>query len=453
MALAIAVVSLLVLRCRAYRRQVAFDTGCDCAYDFSGSSGKQFSVQVDAKGFKLPEQVGGFDTGFLEMKLGTSWAGRFLDPSLELVSGGLRTSVFFERGVSGTRQVNISPILAHDGRISLRGRHLSWKNQNATLRLWRNLPLKDDRILVVAPHPDDAEIAAHGLCSHRHLHIVTISAGNNLSWNLARLEPRSGPQAALAARLRTWDSLTVPWMAGILPERSIQLAFPDGRLAEMHAAPQKNFTPEDYDFAGLRAMNQSKIKLSADGGCSWESLLVDLRQIISELKPTLIVLPFPKYDNHLDHGFTTVAVCEALRTLAGPPARLLLYINHGLLTEHWPFGPAGTAVSLPPNHDGRMPVHGLWSRPLAPEAQREKLLALEAMHDLREAPGLGIKTWKEIFRTVRGEVGTKVHGLERRPNNYFRRAVRANELFFVATWPQTKSLAESFAAEWRAKGQ
>jgi hypothetical protein len=100
-----------------------------------------------------------------------------------------------------------------------------------------------------------------------------------------------------------------------------------------------------------------------------------------------------------------------------------------------------------------MPVHGLWSRPLSPEAQREKLLALEAMHDLREAPGLGIRTWKEIFRTVRGEVGTKVHGLERRPNNYFRRAVRANELFFVTAWPQVQSLAESFAAEWRAKGQ
>lgn len=445
--LCLLMVSGLLMRRRAYRRVVSFDPRFDYRFDFSARSGKEVSIEVDREGFTLPADAGDYDTGLLELRVRATPLGSWRDPVVELLSGNARSETFFERRANGVRYLNVSPFLEAGGRVESRGRYLLWDQQHAVLRLWRNDPLTNESVLVIASHPDDAEIAAHALYARTKAHILTICAGDRCSWNFAELEPKHERHAGMAARLRMWDGLTIPWLAGVPPEHCIQLGYPDDKLAEMKGAPKKDFRPDGYDFAELRRLNRSRVSIHADSVCSWQCLINDLRQALTELKPAVVVLPFPRYDNHRDHGFSTLAVCEALKTLPQRPDRFLLYINHSLLTEHWPFGPAGTAMSLPPNTDGKMPIPGLWSRPLTLEEQREKFLALEAMHDLREPPRPGIPTWRQVLAELRNAIGTKVHGMERRPNSYFRRAVRSNELFFAATCDQVDEYAQQFAAQ------
>jgi LmbE family N-acetylglucosaminyl deacetylase len=444
-----AALAILILRYRAYRRLVRFNTASDYAYDFSRSSGEELLVQIDSEGFTVPPH-GTHDTGILELAVAVRASGMWADPSLELSIPGYRNRVFFERGAKGVRHVDVSRFLGLPGRVRMLGRRAGWKHQTARLRLWRNAPVHNERVLIIAPHPDDAEIAGYGLYAETRAHIATICAGNRCTWNLSQIEPKRERHPHLAARLRGWDSVRVPELARIPQEHTVQLAYPDDCLAQMFSKPRQDFCPPDYGFLEIRERGGFA---RSGTSCSWESLVGDLQQILIDVKPDVIVLPFPKYDNHADHGFSTVAVCQALETLSDKPGRFLLYINHCLLTEHWPFGPSGTLLSLPPNHDGKMPIHGIWSRPLSEEAQRDKLIALEAMHDLREGPSLGIPTWAEIFKDVRGNLATKFHGRERRPNNYFRRAVRASELFFVAQYDQLQLNTARFAAEFGPKNQ
>ena len=64
---------------------------------------------------------------------------------------------------------------------------------------------------------------------------------------------------------------------------------------------------------------------------------------------------------------------------------LLLYTNHAD-RNRYPYGPAGTLLSLPPPPPGEFALDRVYSHPVSPGLQRLKLFALESMHDLRYSP-------------------------------------------------------------------
>ena len=68
-----------------------------------------------------------------------------------------------------------------------------------------------------------------------------------------------------------------------------------------------------------------------------------------------------------------------------------------------------------------------------------KLVALEAMHDLRDIQ------WSPAHRRagagVVSELRAWVHGMGVDPTSYLRRAVRPDELFFVASYEDTLAMA------------
>jgi len=136
----------------------------------------------------------------------------------------------------------------------------------------------------------------------------------------------------------------------------------------------------------------------------------------------------------------TLALLEAQERLNPRKGKLYLYTNHYVVTEIYPFGPAGSLIGLPPWFKGGWLFEGLYSKPLAPEVQSKKYFALEAMHDLRsslqdeDSPsalllgGLG-KAYEWAFKM-------------KEPRSYFRRAVKANELFYVVGLRQAPRLTQ-----------
>jgi len=105
---------------------------------------------------------------------------------------------------------------------------------------------------------------------------------------------------------------------------------------------------------------------------------------------------------------------------------LYLYTYHLVLNEYYPYGKSGGAVSLPPNFSGEPYFESIYSHHLSDDHQKDKILALEAMNDLR------LDTeWTQsngAFQTALDNVERDVLGQE---NSYYKRAVRSNELFFV----------------------
>jgi hypothetical protein len=137
-----------------------------------------------------------------------------------------------------------------------------------------------------------------------------------------------------------------------------------------------------------------------------------------------------------------VALAEAM-SRRRQRATLLLYTNHAD-RNRYPYGPAGTAMSLPPPPvDQEVILDRVYSHPVSTDAQRQKLFALESMHDLRPSPS---RIYQAEFGDDRSivpeEIGTSAGG----GVNYLRRGPRSNELFFVYDETTLKPAITAFLA-------
>jgi LmbE family N-acetylglucosaminyl deacetylase len=361
---------------------------------------------------------------------------------LEVVAGGSAERQYFEPGERGLRWVNLTPFrgrLASGTPIELRGHGLSAAAGTASLRLFANRLELRGPILVLAPHPDDAEIAAFGLYANRNATVVTVTVGNagNMNYEAVLNEPAA--HYTFKGRLRLIDSITVPWQGGIPPSRCYNLGYFDARLAGMYKAP-KQPVPEMFsantDIGVYRRYNVATILPNGPRASTWENLVADLEQLLKKVKPTVIVTAHPQLDSHLDHQFTTVALSQALERWRKPVA-LLLYTNHAS-ENRYPAGPAGTVVSLPPP-EGDVALDRVYSHPLSAELQRGKLFAIESMHDIRFSPNRQYQLALGDGRALAPEAPGPPPDID-----YLRRGPRSNELYFVYDRDTLRPVIEAF---------
>jgi LmbE family N-acetylglucosaminyl deacetylase len=457
-AAALLVGSIAGWRSAAYRRWLQYEP-CQnySTFDFGGRL-ETVPLSRTAQGFFWPEVANDAVSGFVDLTLNTTLFGRLTDPCLELQAGDFTDSQYFERGVRGRRFFNITRLLSSGIKpgaiVALRGRRLKWQAGRLSLHLCREGLRTDDRLLVVAPHPDDAEIGAFGLyASTPNSVVVTLTAGDDSD----RFDRRPGVSVPLArevvARLRVWDSISIPSLGGIPSSHALNLCYPDGRLGDMYADPTREFgsrTGVAVDYSALRRLNATDLLDLAMPHCSWESLVRDLSAVFSRLQPTVIVAPLPVLDPNPDHGLTTLAVCQALRSSGITDVRLFLYMVHNRSTELYPFGPAGSGVPLPPFFGPEaIGCDSFYSFPLSQECQVWKRLALQAMHDLAGLPSDELPNNRAEWRRFKTILGARLRGLSIPPTSYLRRAVRPDEIFFVLNLDQAERLARESARQFQ----
>lgn len=433
----------LAARHVAYRRQLRYDPRTDYAYDLSHACRRPIPVEWAGDGLTVPALTDGVGAALLKVRVSATAAGRFVDPYLEVEAGDEVVRQYFERGANGVRVLNVSRLFRGGwagGRVRIRRRHCRWKGDEPTLYLFDDAIRPGERVVVIAPHPDDAEIAAFGVYSNTDAVVVTLTAGDG-SDRLNHLHPL--PEGTVA-RLRVWDSITVPRLGGVPPTRAVNLGYPDGRLAELAAEPTC-VCRKHKEFQELRGMNLSP--LVRDGGmCSWESLVEDLAHVFRHVRPTSIVTPSPVHDAHSDHCFATAAVAEAAGLAGLTNCRLLLYVVHDLRTELYPYGVASAGVGLPPSLDASVDSEfEILSYPLSAQQQKMKYLALEMMHDVRSIGPVGV-TIRQWLRTALAGLKGLLHGMGNPPTCLLRRGARPDEVFLVLPLQR----ASACIARWRA---
>jgi LmbE family N-acetylglucosaminyl deacetylase len=418
----------------AVAQRPQFDPQGDYAYDLS-TVATPANVELDGTGFGWPAGKVQGDTAFLEITLtGTTGAA----PEITAARGEVSVRQVFEANARGRRFLDVSPLLmAAGGRVTLTGLGAGWNPGPARLFVCVNPPLAGRRVLVLAPHPDDAEIAAFGLYRRTGADIITVTAGDAGGENFKALFPESAEHYRVKGWIRTWDSISVPFYGGVQPGRARNLGYYDGILRQMHAAPSVALPPllAKLDDPGYyRKLNvDARLRARPFTG-TWEGLVADLVWELKRVRPEIIVAPHPMLDAHPDHQFTTIALIDALAQWKGK-CELYLYTNHALENEAWPLGDRAAMSGLPPSSRADLYFRRLYSHPVSPEEQKLKLVALEDMHDLR-AFDLRDGT-PPVSEAERASWKTY---------DYYRRGPRPNELFFVVTREDAVRLREAFLA-------
>lgn len=405
----------------------------DYQYRFPADS-ELLNVQWDGEHLRLNESqpLAGNETLIVGLPIESSWLGRFLDPVVDISGTDVADQQAFERGVDGLRYVNLTGFGAalNDGSLRLRGRFCKLPGQ-PRLWLFRHADARHQRVMVIAPHADDAELAAFGLYSQAdEAWIVTLTAGEIEAEHYQQMGMPRAEAAQVKGRLRAWDSIAVPRWGGVPEAHCVQLGYFCMQLPAMQAAPDQPIASREADLSDtrlFRQFNPMQLPGDADAAPTWNNLLADLRALMLKARPEVLVMPHPAIDPHPDHICAQAAVLEALQGLEWQPKTILGYANHLHDNDRWPMGNAYSGVSLPPYFDGADSAIELipYSLELSTSTQRDKAMALGMMHDLQPAPPFKRRIRRWLQKLLAGRQWP-AEG----ENEFFRKAVRRHELFW-----------------------
>lgn len=397
----------------------------DYHYDFPAGTPCLLARVADGQ-LRIDGDLGDAETLVLELEVTATWLGRFLDPRVLL--GDDRQDL--ERRVDGLRYFNLSGQgdALRAGTLRLRGRCCRLGREGRLFAM-SNPDYAERRVMVIAPHADDAELAAFGLYSRcAQASIVTLTQGEVEAERYRRLGLSAQCAAVLKGRLRAWDSLAVPLWGGVPQSRCVQLGYYCLQLptmAEQPELPVPSRESGEADIRSVRRHNPLQLPGDADGAPTWNNLVADLAALLERFRPEVVVTPHPELDPHSDHVASTRAVLEAVQASAWQPQTLLLYANHLHDNDRWPMGPANHGIALPPAIVA-LPADALWSPTLSAETQLDKAMALAMQHDLQAPPPPKKRLRRLIQRVLAGRRWPATG-----EDEFFRKAVRRHELFWV----------------------
>jgi LmbE family N-acetylglucosaminyl deacetylase len=216
-----------------------------------------------------------------------------------------------------------------------------------------------ERLLVIAPHPDDETLGAGGLAQR------VLARGGSARVLIATAGDRYTGPLPPEASLRSWRVNDLPAYAqrrmgearaaarelGIGRVRLQFLGFPDAGLAPLLQAHWRRTHPARLAAAGAAEPPYPEV-LDPEAAYSGEDLLREIGEVLRDEEPTVVALPDPA-DMHPDHSatglFALLALEEYARLRVGsngtPLPRILLYL------VHWRAWPAGFASPTPPGPD------------------------------------------------------------------------------------------------------
>ena len=239
----------------------------------------------------------------------------------------------------------------------------------------------DDRILVLAPHPDDETLSSGGLIQQAQamglpVHVAFLTNGDNNEWAFSlyrgalSLDPTSVLEGGL---VRHQEALNATAALGLKPEDVTFLGYPDFGTLRIWLDHWRDREP-------LRAMMTERnavpytSALSPNAPYRGESILADLTTVLRDFKPTKIIVSDPD-DQNPDHQalniFTRVALWN-LRDEISPEVYTYL-VHYGRFPA-----PRGLLKDAPLEPPANFDVGDIWhTLPLTPAQVDRKLAALQ----------------------------------------------------------------------------
>ncbi|OLV17826.1 PIG-L deacetylase family protein [Deinococcus marmoris] len=243
------------------------------------------------------------------------------------------------------------------------------------------------RVLFLAPHPDDETLCCGGMIQQAQAagataYIAWITAGDGFEFDAALMDRAVRPSPAQMRDLgqtRAREAGRAAAILGVPAARTFMLGYPDGGLFYL-------FTT-NYDQP-YRARHTGASAVYVDGALTpgapftGRNLHDDLARVLDTVKPDVVLVPAPQ-DAHPDHHTLTYMMLRLVGERQQEPT-LHFWVVHGGL--EWPL-PKGLHETLPLTVPPR--ATGLpWERvALTPEQVQVKWQAIRAYRTQTEVLG------------------------------------------------------------------
>jgi len=232
-----------------------------------------------------------------------------------------------------------------------------------------------DRLLVLAPHPDDETLAAAGqiqqaLAAGAAARIVWLTAGDG--FDLASGRPAPKPQALRDLALRRIEEANqAAEILGLPARERVLLGYPDQGLLRLFLTHY--YLPYTSPHTALSKVAYPGSR-SPGAPYTGQALEADLESVIQEFSPTRVLVPSP-LDAHPDHQATAYFAMRILGRMNWEE-KLRYYIIHGGYEYPLPKGLHPRLPLYPAPRGRRLP----WRRIELSEAQIERKLKATRAH-------------------------------------------------------------------------
>jgi LmbE family N-acetylglucosaminyl deacetylase len=193
-----------------------------------------------------------------------------------------------------------------------------------------------DRILVLAPHPDDEVLGCGGVLQRAvargiPAEVAFLTYGDSNAWSFLtyRLHPVVEPSAVRKmGEVRRQEALAAAAVLGIGAERLTFLGYPDAGTLDLWTSRWGAARPPGHGpFTRARAVPYPTA-LRPGAPYRGEEVLADLEALIARFRPTQVFVSHPA-DHHPDHAALYLFTRVALWDLAGEvKATLHPYLVH-----------------------------------------------------------------------------------------------------------------------------
>jgi LmbE family N-acetylglucosaminyl deacetylase len=208
-----------------------------------------------------------------------------------------------------------------------------------------------DRVLVIAPHPDDETLCCAGLLQQAAalgatVGVVWITAGDSFEFDAVVTERTWHPKGTGLEHLglrRIGEAHAAADRLGVPRSQQFMLGFPDRDIGLLLRRPP--LEPLRSRYTGVNAVPYAEA-LHPGSPYDASGLRSNLREVLERFQPTIVLAAAPQ-DRHPDHSASGALAVELLRT-EHPGVRVYYWIVHAGVKWPAPRGLHPGRALLPP---------------------------------------------------------------------------------------------------------